>query len=702
MAFSVLFFSALTHPARSQDYENQYGRLSVYPDVSTNIIRQRQYYNLTWFYPSNVIDLAFCFTDPLSYGRVYHWNGSGYVPVNFQHIEYAGKHWYVRQNINVVQYQSIVGYWEYDIPINSSGKWDLYAKLSSDTIAQALQSGRFIHLDPWWNSSYHHYKQITINASYIDADLVGFPILIYSANTSMISEMDGGDSIRFVNTANTTEYPYEIERFASNEMIVWVNVSRIDDTTDTKINMYYNNTNAVDGQNASRVWDSYFKFVYHMDDDGTSVVDDSTSYDNDGNKASANNPAQATGKIGYGQLYDTNTDGITTESTIALGTTEYTVECYYKSSSASNQVLFNNRGGGTNYLSVDLQTVSPKWRIRTFLENTATKGYTYTNTLPNSVDGVWRYAVSTRDNTGTGLLRIYNNGTNDTYESVDLDATYTITTNTMSLGKDPLGTGSTLVGYLDECRMSLVRRNDSWIKAQYHSMNRTTGFITMGIEHVLNEIQYVPTPANNSEVYALNLTELSIDINFTLGLHDTDSYVNISVNGTYQNYSNVENGTYVLDVSGIIFDEGSSYRWYVNTSDGLLVKNNSWFNFSCLVGCQCGDELEFLYWKIEQVIDTMNNDDYPFISGFNLGDGLLGLMLVFGIFSLAILMGREENEIWRPILLFFDTPISLATGIFYVGSSVFSIEWWIGVLLILFAILLSLGGLYYALEFGRK
>jgi hypothetical protein len=78
----------------------------------------------------------------------------------------------------------------------------------------------------------------------------------------------------------------------------------------------------------------------------------------------------------------------------------------------------------------------------------------------------------------------------------------------------------------------------------------------------------------------------------------------------------------------------------------------------------------------------------------------IGLILTLIFFILALAIKKDE---WIPILLFIDAPIAFATGIFYLGgTSIFSISWWIGVILLLFAILLSIGGLYYGLSFGRN
>ena len=89
---------------------------------------------------------------------------------------------------------------------------------------------------------------------------------------------------------------------------------------------------------------------------------------------------------------------------------------------------------------------------------------------------------------------------------------------------------------------------------------------------------------------------------------------------------------------------------------------------------------------------------------FTLTASLLGLAITFLIFYLAFKIDNmdEKKTIWKPILLFVDTPIALATGVSLLGNTIYSIGWWIGICLFVFAVILGFGGLYYSLKFGRK
>jgi len=152
----------------------------------------------------------------------------------------------------------------------------------------------------WWNTDWNHFRTITIESDYIDSNLDNFPLLVV-INSTIGTKCDGGDSIRFLSTDNSTEFYYEIEKWdASGNSFVWVNISEtITSASDYVFLMYYNNTGASDNQNSTGVWDSNFLGVYHLDDTGA-TCSDSTANANDG-EYKGNLPDRVTGAIGYGQ-----------------------------------------------------------------------------------------------------------------------------------------------------------------------------------------------------------------------------------------------------------------------------------------------------------------------------------------------------------------------------------------------------------------
>ena len=191
-------------------WENEYARLEVYPHTSNEIIRQRQWANLTWKASDNTIDVAFRFDEVLSYGKIYRWDGADWIQVTMQHTTYNGKHYYYYTGFNVVQDTTYKFRWEYDTPINQVGKWDLMAKLSSDSIQEAFSSGRYVMLDPWWDSTWGSRITITIPSSLVGDGITNFPLLLnFSGNTDVTDNTNAdGKDIRFIAADNSTEYYY--------------------------------------------------------------------------------------------------------------------------------------------------------------------------------------------------------------------------------------------------------------------------------------------------------------------------------------------------------------------------------------------------------------------------------------------------------------------------------------------------------------
>lgn len=199
-------------------WDNSYGKLVVWPHTSSQAITHTQYANLTSYIPANIsLDFAFQFDEPVSNGHVWMWRNithivwiadyinitylkdpgnqtCGYWGCNeqdslcncttiqeiggheisnnyydwkdvtqlFEHSEFNDSHFYWIRNITFSYYETKQAKWKYDQPLGTSGKWGLWIKKNSDTIQEALQSGQYIHLDPWWNSNWGQRVNITI------------------------------------------------------------------------------------------------------------------------------------------------------------------------------------------------------------------------------------------------------------------------------------------------------------------------------------------------------------------------------------------------------------------------------------------------------------------------------------------------------------------------------------------------------------
>jgi hypothetical protein len=223
------------------------------------------------------------------------------------------KWWYVK-NVPITANTSYVVRGYVKVPVSlqgNSGKYWFAVKPSSETIQQAITNGHFYYLDPWWDIAWDRCKNITIS-SIATTTLTDFPVYL---NVTYDSDMQSDyDDIRFLNdscnsTATAAELAYEFVENTSTNGEFWVKIPSLP-STGVNISMYYGNTGASSGQNVTDVWDSNYTAVYHMNDNDTSSINDSTSNGNDGDKKGANEPIENGGRISFGQSFDGDDDEI--------------------------------------------------------------------------------------------------------------------------------------------------------------------------------------------------------------------------------------------------------------------------------------------------------------------------------------------------------------------------------------------------------
>jgi len=479
---------------------------------------------------------------------------------------------YLLENINI---QKDVDYYLkcfVDIKFNTSGKYWWGVKPS------ALDWANGYYIDPWWNNSWEYYRTLTINPTYIDADLTNFPVLV-NVSAAISAKCDSGNSIRFLNIDNTTEYYYEIEGTwnAASYNFVWVNITSISSSADTRFLMYYGNSGASDNQSPTNVWDSGYKLVSHLNtSDSTTLIVDSTSNRNNGTKLANAEPSQATGIIGYGQNYDGNNDNISYSN---IGDTFWGFEAWIKPAAEINSgssiagainidknrfLLYSAFGASTGLLEDE-----------TFSLQKSTGGDTRVG-ITETITASWHLlSVSWDDNE----FQIYLDGTNLT--EITSGATPQQTMSDLILGNFS-ATYPVQDMDVDEFRVSIVKRNDSWMKAIFHNGNQTTGFLTIGLE----------------------LMNTSIITNATTGIGLTNAtargFINdVAFSGNY-NYGfwigrttpvNGDNADQnVTGASTIAAGSNFSYN-VLSLSEGTLYYDKAWVSNATFFGT--GSEVEF-------------------------------------------------------------------------------------------------------------
>ena len=607
---TILVLSIIPLTVQSVTFENQYGKLEVYPDVSRNIIRQKQYFNATSYLPSQDLDIAFRFNDSLSYGGVYYFNNGVYNKLNVEHIEYNDKHWYILKNIYFVKDEMKHGYWEYEPqnPINSSGKWDMFIKRSSDSLDFAIDNNLFVHLDPWWSSDWDFMKVGTINDACTDGNLF--------LNISYDSKMnDDFSDLRFLNDDNDTELYHWFETInVGNYVHVWVNIS-----DSLLVNLYYNNSVAIN----STYNNPYNTFLFF--DDFNSI----NEWDNN---------ADTHFEVGNGYLY--------LNSTSSYGYISYDLGSSLKTFMKYRGQVTNMVDNGINCICIS-QTVLSSFSF--YPDNSyGADFYDYNPRILRSI---------IRDDVGTGYETKI-----DANDYLDLDTWYRPTTyyyDSQFIYDDNnniLDSTTSISGtFVNPRYITIYNRAyngydtfyDWLIVGRYCGTVMTVSWGGEIEQPSCECIVSNPNPVNNTVGVEWATLNLSVLVNSSLGC-DID-YVNISLNnGSFLYYFNwsdgsYSNGTFYYNTT-FNLSSATEYIWYVNSS---CSGNLSYYNFNFTTFGVTLDDLYTLLIYINEKIIGVDDE-------LNINIGLDGTLLTLVLFAVFFVVGYIINKRSGGILMIFS------------------------------------------------
>lgn len=431
--------------------------------------------------------------------------------------------------------------------------------------------------DSWWNLEWTYRKPISLNTTKISGTLNNFPVLVQLTDSDLAAHAQpNGNDIVFINyNDNITQFNHEIEHYINGSLTAWVNITRISNTTDTKIWMYYGNPTCPSQQNIPGTWDSTYVMVHHLNET-TDTLYDSTMHNNNG-LSTGTIPTNA-GKIDGARQYNSNDkivinnithspNALTLETWVYRDNTDYIyIACKGIFSQTSTDWILYLRNNQPANQGIDFSINNHTSFIR--------KGDTPV--------GCWFHLSATLTN---GTARLYLNGTR-----IGCGSGWPAISNCyphLGLGNDYLGNeGSTYPMTdvrLDEVRLSTIARNSSWITTSYNNQKDPAGFCSIGDqEHTPSAENYppifgTPNPINGSTTVPLDLT-WSIPINDPEG--DLFSWMIECNNGQTNSITNASNGTKTLALSGLAFN--TSYTVWVNATDssGSGLYTRGWYSFT--------------------------------------------------------------------------------------------------------------------------
>lgn len=315
-------------------------------------------------------------------------------------------------------------------------------------------------------------KKITIDSTKVDSDVTHFPVVvIMDGDTDFFGELGAGQGkkVAFTKADGETQLYGELEEFDAGSQKAVYHVSKSDWTissaSDTVFYIYYDSTQSDNttyigdpGDSAAQnVWDANFRSVYHMKDLTTSTIADSKG-GYTGTKLGANQPIEASGKVGKAQDFDGTNDIISNADTNAL--TTLTVEAWVWGPAPPVT-------GGANTCVISRDDFGIAWDQGNPAYSGAVEVKTpsaYPAKFGTLVGETWYYLAATYD---LENLRAYKDGT-----LITTNASPSGNPNIPSAGfKIGSGYSDTYDGLIDELRISTVVRSADWIKAAYNSQN---------------------------------------------------------------------------------------------------------------------------------------------------------------------------------------------------------------------------------------
>ena len=357
-----------------------------------------------------------------------------------------------------------------------------------------------------WLPGWSRRLRLSINPEAVDSDLTNFPVLVrlMASNFDFARAASDGTDIRFMSGDNRVSIDFERESHdaAAQTADYWVKLPLVSATEPTYFYLYYGNRDARDGARPAEVWDDRHVAIWHLASTQGSTQPDSSRNQN---------------HLGQYGTVDVGEEGVVGHG-IALGGTDeidprYLVTPVYPAFDTSEGVTFSAWACPTNQATPIVAAIlcwgGGNWgpyavtrfgyRVLGKLEATSAAALGATNRLsygqigPQAsgfTTGQWHHAAMTvhyDEAQNISSLRLYLNGIevlNDTRTGRGLHN---------PLEKHPLVLGGQTQspwpynpaqylfnGWLDEARVSNVRRSADWLSASYRNQMPGSTMVRFG------------------------------------------------------------------------------------------------------------------------------------------------------------------------------------------------------------------------------
>ncbi|MDQ5969078.1 MAG: hypothetical protein QG579_235, partial [Patescibacteria group bacterium] len=334
----------------------------------------------------------------------------------------------------------------------------------------------------WYSSSWLYRKAITIDNTKVSgsADLTGFPILIDITDAGLAANAQAdGDDILFTSSDGITKLNHEIEIYASatGRLTAWASTT-LDFDNDTVIYMYYGNSGAANQQNATGVWDSNYKGVWHLPNGTTLTANDSTS---NGKTGTVNSATATSSRLYGGANFNGNLSVNIAIPATTLGYSNFTVSGWARVSTQACGSSYRGLVSKNGYADFVLAMQCASGNIAFYASGGGGGSGTIVSTTSIG-NGDWHYVNATCDGS---FCRVYvDDGAAEA--SVGFGANVYDNAVVTTFGKYSNDTQTAFDGGLDEIRISSVARSVDWINTEYNNQSATSTFYAIGTQESPN------------------------------------------------------------------------------------------------------------------------------------------------------------------------------------------------------------------------
>jgi hypothetical protein len=328
-------------------------------------------------------------------------------------------------------------------------------------------------------------KQVTINHSKIVGNLEDFTVLLNTIDSDLMKAQATGNDILFMNNiGDAVKLHHEIEHFdtSTGTLIAWVNIPLLSSNQDTVFYLYYGNLNTIDQSYPQKTWDSQYKGVWHLNNDPTGKIVDSTINDVYGLCHGGMTQSDLVdGKIWKCLEFDGNNDFVSLQS--ALNGQSGTLEAWINLSGGGHEQCILTKGQSYSDSTYFMFLVSPDNRVGFY---SRAVGYGGANKVYGDTDisSGWHHVVGISEGStwsvyvdgsleslsvegGSNNGEWFNSFSGDTYSIGILDRPHYF---------------GIFDGSIDEVRVSNAIDTPQWVSTLYNNQNNPSDFLNIGPE----------------------------------------------------------------------------------------------------------------------------------------------------------------------------------------------------------------------------